>query len=986
MKCKTSFYESTAIALALAGFAVSAVPAQAQASQTIETVVVLGVRGSQEKSVDLKRNAASIQDSIVAEDIGKLPDATITDSLQRIPGVQIDKSAGEGAQVVIRGLPQVSTMLNGEEFLGANSITTVQPNFGDIPSQLFSGADVIKSPTGNMLIAGITGTIDLKTRRPLDLPSGWTATVAAESAWGAKTHKFEPQVNGLVGYNAGRFGLLASASYADVTLANYYNGETANDDTGKNASWAGYKYDVWGPGDPTATAGNRYFSFEGHEADKKTTERKRFGANVSGQADLGGGFVATVDGFYTKQIEFNRKVGFTDESKWQTWNGFTPIGAVNTGFLDTSGNHIFTTPKYELHTMRLKSHTEENRYDSDSTNINFQLAYDDGGKFTGSIRAVYGEAVQHNINSYADIDMANGSQWGIDPSDYPTGFAHPNPAGYAGIPVVDVAYGKSQTWSNLPAFLSNEAGYNIGAISSENNYDRTATLRAIRAEGKYQFDTNFSVDAGVRFSSRTAGNNQYNLFAPFYAGHGASNAAGCLVKWKATDVVMSDSSCWAGSASTFAANDAASPKTFYTALKPTPLSSFGNSAIFVKDFGPVKGIPGVWALDPKIMDNPLAFNNSLFPGNVKLADPGATYKVGVSQESGYVQANFSGNGAVPYQANVGIRVVQTDLDIIQHLTGAGRPYSGTNIDAGTFETKRSFIDFLPAVNFSADIQEDLKFRFGYAKTMTMLDLQQWGGGLSPVYTIDTTSPVGSPTYHQFIVASASSLGNPSLDPWRADAYNASLEWYLAPGSILNFDAFYFKIDSFIQSGVLPAVALPDADGVVRRTVAETTNVQVSGGELHGFEVAYRQTLDFLPGLLRGLGIDTNYTYAPSNAGYKDLQGATVPLQDNAVHSANFIVWYQLEGLQARVAYNYRSKRAATQDDIWGATHGLTIYQKPASYIDASVSYDITPNFTAYVQGSNLGGEKVSYYFQFPGQYCCQSAYERRLVFGVRGRL
>src|SRR5690554_4301840 len=86
-------------------------------SGMIEEVVVTGIRSSLTRSVDVKRNAASVVDAISAEDIGKLPDTTIADSLQRVPGIQIRRSAGEGSTVNVRGMPQVSTLLNGEQFL-----------------------------------------------------------------------------------------------------------------------------------------------------------------------------------------------------------------------------------------------------------------------------------------------------------------------------------------------------------------------------------------------------------------------------------------------------------------------------------------------------------------------------------------------------------------------------------------------------------------------------------------------------------------------------------------------------------------------------------------------------------------------------------------------------------------------------------------------------------------------------------------------------
>src|SRR6185437_12843826 len=104
---------------------------QAGDGPALQEIVVTGVRASEQKSVDLKRDAVLIQDSISAEDIGKLLDTTISDSLQRITGVQIDRDGGEGTSVNIRGLPQVGTLLNGESFLTTQTIVGVQPDFGD---------------------------------------------------------------------------------------------------------------------------------------------------------------------------------------------------------------------------------------------------------------------------------------------------------------------------------------------------------------------------------------------------------------------------------------------------------------------------------------------------------------------------------------------------------------------------------------------------------------------------------------------------------------------------------------------------------------------------------------------------------------------------------------------------------------------------------------------------------------------------------------
>ncbi|HET9053194.1 MAG TPA: TonB-dependent receptor plug domain-containing protein, partial [Cyclobacteriaceae bacterium] len=150
-----------------------------------EEVVVYGIRGSIIKSIDNKRNAGSVLDSITATDIGKLPDATIADSLQRITGIQITRSGGEGTIVNIRGNGNVTTTLNGEQMLPAGSIITVTPDFADIPSTMVSGIDVLKSAQARNLVSGLGGTIDLKTNRPFMLEEGITALGKVEVTQGS---------------------------------------------------------------------------------------------------------------------------------------------------------------------------------------------------------------------------------------------------------------------------------------------------------------------------------------------------------------------------------------------------------------------------------------------------------------------------------------------------------------------------------------------------------------------------------------------------------------------------------------------------------------------------------------------------------------------------------------------------------------------------------------------------------------------------------
>ncbi|MFL6577828.1 MAG: TonB-dependent receptor [Povalibacter sp.] len=968
MKMRSRKFAQASV-LAASTIAAATISMPSRAAEELEEIVVTGVRQAQQAAIEVKRDAVQIVDSISAEDIGKLPDVTISDSLQRIPGVQIRRDAGEGSTVAVRGLPQVTTLLNGEQYLGANSTTTVQPNFGDIPSQLFSGVDVFKTSTASLINNGITGTVNLRTRRPFDLPQGMTASAALEGSWGSGAEDFDPQGNALIAWSNDRVGALLSVAYSNVNLANYYSGMQGDPGwsgrPGESANWpTDVNGDVNGDGDTT----DQIISYQGHTAFNRFTERERAGVNASFQFKINDALSLTADAFYTDQKQFVRTAGMAAEDKWQRWEWFTPLSTVDTGAV-IDGSDLIGVDQFLLDTRRLKSFSQVERTDSDSTNINVELKFDNGGKFSGSVRGLWADAQNDQVNSYADIDLANGSQWGIQNSHYPNGTYNPYPNGYAGFPQITVDYrGEHVAFSGVPDIVSDVDAYSIGALSSENNRDRDGKLKVFRVDGKYQATDLISVEGGLRYSERESNQFAYDYLAPLYSPY-SSNGSGCLVKWKATDVVLNgggiNGACTAGDAGGA-----------FTALGRLPLSSFGNDVIQITDYGNASGVPPMFTLDPRAMDNPKAFHDALFPGNVRVSNPGGSYGVDVDQTTAFVQANFGG-GERAYSLDVGMRFVKTDLTVTQNSVGAPQPYGAANLDAGDLVTDRQFKDYLPSLNLGIDLTDDLKFRIAYSKNMTLLDFEQWGGALTPSYAISDEEG------GRFIVIGANSNGNPGLDPWRSTNFDASLEWYANQDTLLSVAFFYVDVESFITRGTV-SMALPDQDGVVRRSVNVGTNVQGDGGNLSGGEAGVKHAFTYLPGLLSHFGVDANYTYSPSDSGIEDLSGSTVPFIDNSKTQTNFVLWYEADRFQARIAHNHRSKRSVSLNQIWG-TEGLTLYQSPTDYIDASVSFDVTPNVTVYLQGLNLTDEYENYYFQWSNQKAYQQQYERRFIFGVRGR-
>ncbi len=230
-------------------------------------------------------------------------------------------------------------------------------------------------------------------------------------------------------------------------------------------------------------------------------------------------------------------------------------------------------------------------------------------------------------------------------------------------------------------------------------------------------------------------------------------------------------------------------------------------------------------------------------------------------------------------------------------------------------------------------------------------------------------------------------GNPYVEPWRANNYNASTEWYFGEGGMLGAGIFLIEVESATQT-LQEQRQYPDSDGVVRRSANIWTTQNVPASDLKGFEVGYKQAMTFLPGLWSNTGVEANYTYSDNDSGSEDLEGNTFPLNGNSEHQANLILWYQGDRLSSRIAYNWRS-------EIFQGQVGLNTNEAPislgnwseaAGYLDASVNYDITDNISIYLQGTNLTETDYRNYAQFESQFRSISVQERRVAIGLRARL
>lgn len=927
-----------------------------------QDIVVTGVRAAQQKAINVKRQAAQIVDSIAAEDIGKLPDATIADSLQRVPGVQITRNAGEGASVNIRGLGQVLTTLNGEQFLGASNITGAQPNLTDVPSELFAGVDVIKSPTARNLSGGVSGIVDLKTRRPFDLPRGVTGSLSGQHVYGNRTGKWSQQYSGLLGWNNGRFGGLLAVAYDDLTLSNQHPSVT-NGIRKTTDRAAGF--DTRGDGDITNSTlladRDYYYNPVALELSNSRTDRKRLGANASAQYQISDSLQLIGDVAYTRLR--NRDYGVSAVLH----NNFSDTAYQPSSIID--GNGVLEVGNANL--FRFQTSTINNYTKARSINTNVELRFDDGGRFTGSARWIQGNSksdyISGNVDAWATRSiLVPRSSSVADCNAAPASCVYGNPGGLSSV-LATIDFRNHYPAVSFGSDVSDPSLYSLTSTWAFGNRSN-AQVDAYRADGSYRVSDDSllrNLQFGARYGTRDVSNDAFRLLSPI-----SFNGTTYLYYFKdATGINRVNN--------------------LNRSLVPVRnFADVPNLTEMATGFGPITGVPALPAINPTALNDVRAFNEALFPGTQEYSNPTQSYRVNSRDASAYLQADIAGTLLVPFTGNLGLRYARTNLDIYTNPAN-GIAFVGLNANNGvqlalpTVKYKNDSEFWLPNVNLNFELSGDMRLRFAFAKVVGTYDLATLGQGFAFSYVIN-----GSRTFNGQALPSdlkrfnSGSAGNPFLKLPQSTNYNASYEWYFSRNSILSVAAFLFDVRSFLQTNTA-IEAQPDEDNVVREGGPVTRPSNGKGGVIKGVEVGLQTTFDYLPGVLSGFGSQLNYTLSDSSSSNVDLFGRTLPVPDNSRHQVNAVLFYQKGALQGRVAMNYRSKRfngltAAGSDN-------LAVFTKPTTYLDASLSYDVTPRFTVFVQGTNLTQQNEERYAQFANFYLDQSIFERRVLGGVRVR-
>jgi iron complex outermembrane recepter protein len=371
-------------------------------------------------------------------------------------------------------------------------------------------------------------------------------------------------------------------------------------------------------------------------------------------------------------------------------------------------------------------------------------------------------------------------------------------------------------------------------------------------------------------------------------------------------------------------------------------------------------------------------------------DLGNNYSVTEEDTGAYVQFEFSADlGNVPVRGNLGVRYVETS----QETTGWARDPSGTRL----LVIENEYDNTLPSLNLVADITDDFLIRFGAAKAMTRAGLGQLNPGV-------TLSIAGN---NKNVNA-----GNPFLDPFEADTYDLSFEWYFAEESLLSLALFYKDIGSFVQTIRATGnfsenpFGLPDSSAIAQcdtsigtfdpnnpANVAECLEgwgfnlpTNTPGGDLKGAELSYQQPFTFLPGALSNFGVLLNYTYVDSEVQYLDTSGALAAeetLAGLSKKSANATLYYDNGTFSARVSAAYRDEYLTTvpgrnSNDVEGTADTLNV--------DFSSSWSVTDALELSLEALNLTdefedqwvdsvGNRASYYHHTGRQYFFGARYK-----------
>ena len=862
----------------------------------IEEVTVTGFRGSMEAARELKRSMVNQTDSIVAEDIGKMPDLNLAESLQRVPGVAITREGGEGRQITVRGLGPdfTNTTLNGMEVpastggLDANGGVNRSRafDFNLFSSELFNRITINKSGIAHIEEGGLASTVELFSRKPFDKP-GRTISISGQGSYNLESEEMDPRYTAFYSetFANDTFGVLIGYTSADRTVNQEGFGTVRySSPVEDGTSWAGTDAGVVINGTPNPAANypgqsidatqqlDYMFSPRLPRMDSFNRDQERTGYNIALQWRPQENLTLGLD-FVNSEVKadvtsYNYFAQFRGASNWSS---ISPVEVT----LSPDGRTI-TAASFD--NVKPRGESRAQILDTEFNQHVLSAEYDLTDNVT--IKALYGNAKsEHHEEQYRfNIETISG---------HPFSFSFEDDRDVAemtyGFDVFDTSL---YTWQNPTLRLDEvERDYETFRLDLEARND-TSVLRT-----------------GIIANTRTIDSVR-------------GNPDGAL----STSVVRTQNPVSASN----------------TNRLSDEVSSFGDI------FDAPSGMPTDWLVSD-IDASIAAYNAGKF---VVVPNDSNTFEVEEETLGAYIEGEVEATLlGKPLTVNAGVRVVTTEITSKGVISDGMGGFTATKLS-------QEYTEYLPATNIVWEVYDDVLLRLSMARNLSRPDF----GSL--IANVNATPINGNVT-----------IGNPDLEPMRANSFDFGVEWYFAEESVVSLTFFRKEIDSFItgdllENQVLPAdiraivatlpaydPASPDPSAVPLNAAAWDINTSVNGDgtELDGYEIGYQHALDFL---LPGLGIFANYTYVDSVTEYSN--GVVGPLPGLSEKSYNAGIYYENDIFGIRFVLNDRDDYVSDPTSGNGNASGNTT---GPTRVDMSAFWNITENFTATLEVINLTNEE-----------------------------
>lgn len=977
---------SSAVAAVLGTMYVGSALAQDEPDE----IVVTGIKASLTRSMDIKQNSVGVVDAISAEDMGKFPDTNLAESLQRITGVSISRSNGEGSKVTVRGFGDDYNLitLNGRSMPGASApiAGNAAPSsrsfdFANIASEGVNGVEVYKTGKANISSGGIGATINIKTARPFD-HEGFKASVGGKivnDTTNEAGSDFTPEVSGLFSWtnDSSNFGVGVTASHQERdsgdngAFVSNWNSTRAWQTPSTNANGAFLGAAITNP-----PAQGQLFStptdIRYYHAD---TSRTRDNAQLVMQFKPSDNLIGTLDYTYAKNSS-------------ETSRGEQSLWFVNSAASATFDNASVRTPVlYAENTGAGKDFglaTQHGGQINDLKSLGLNLAWAVNDKLKLTLDA-------HDSKANSLPNTADGYSW------VNVGMAAP----VIGKQMVD--FRGELPAMTITAFDDNRSGTNqngkldIDDVSTQvmqmSTTKQMTEIKEVKIDGDWDLDTG-SFQFGVESRSTESHGQGYASYDPF--GDWGINNPGDIP------------------------NELLKPYDF-----TKNLGDYNTSASVKTAFTGDAVAIGKWASQKY---------GRTFAGRTTNFDNDATVKEDVT--AAYFQVKLDGElGGMKTHTLAGVRYENTDVTSSVQLV---KPTSITWLSNNDFQVNKdnkatpfgsnaSYSHLLPNLDFDIQLTDSLKGRVSFSKTIARATYNNLSGA------VVVNNPSG-PTTAGLVSATANENGNAGLLPLESANFDASIEWYYSDSNYMSFGVWEKRVANFIGSettskslfdlrdptagpraraaiAALQSLGQPTDENrlytmtalidnnrqadykdtqAFRDEIERTYDVNATAADplymfssthpvnnreakIHGFEAAIQHFFGET-----GFGVSANYTKVLGDISYNVNgdptvnQFALLGLSD----TANGSLIYENSGIQARISYNWRAEYLA------GAGTTPT-FVEPYSQIDFNLSYAVTENLTLSLEGLNVTEENARLHARTSRQFVSLQDLGARYNLGAR---